>query len=87
MITAAGGASVVTLCWGHRLAHGDAAIIGLELAALLQRGAKSRPPAVDADLGRKRSQDWLLGHALQLMVAIAVLLGAYLTVSGLIRLS
>ena len=35
----------------------------------------------------KRSQDWLLGHALQLMVAIAVLLGAYLTVSGLIRLS
>jgi hypothetical protein len=29
----------------------------------------------------------LLGHALQLMAAIALLLGAYLTVSGLIRLS
>ena len=35
----------------------------------------------------KRTQDWLLGHALQLMAAIALLLGAYLTVSGLIRLS
>jgi Sap, sulfolipid-1-addressing protein len=35
----------------------------------------------------KRSQDWLLGHALQLMVGIALLLGGYLTVSGLIRLS
>jgi len=44
-----------------------------------------RPEATKALL--KRSQDWLLGHALQLMVAIAVLLGAYLTVSGLIRLS
>jgi len=44
-----------------------------------------RPEATKALL--KRSQDWLLGHALQLMVAIAVLLGAYLTVSGLVRLS
>ncbi len=35
----------------------------------------------------KRTQDWLLGHALQLMAVIALLLGAYLTVSGLIRLS
>jgi Sap, sulfolipid-1-addressing protein len=35
----------------------------------------------------KRTQDWLLGHAVQLMAAIALLLGAYLTVSGLIRLS
>ena len=35
----------------------------------------------------KRIQDWLLGHALQLMAVIALLLGAYLTVSGLIRLS
>ena len=38
-------------------------------------------------LALKRTQDWLLGHALQLMAAIALLLGAYLTVSGLIRLS
>ena len=44
-----------------------------------------RPEATKALL--KRSQDWLLHHALQLMVAIAVRLGAYLTVSGLIRLS
>jgi hypothetical protein len=44
-----------------------------------------RPEATKALL--KRYQDWLLGHALQLMVAIAVLLGAYLTVSGLVRLS
>jgi hypothetical protein len=35
----------------------------------------------------KRGQDWLLGHALQLIVGIALILGAYLTVSGLVRLS
>jgi Sap, sulfolipid-1-addressing protein len=44
-----------------------------------------RPEATKALL--KRSQGWLLGHALQLMVGIAVLLGAYLTVSALVRLS
>ena len=44
-----------------------------------------RPEATKALL--KHSQDWLLGHALQLMAGIALLLGAYLTVSGLIRLS
>jgi len=44
-----------------------------------------RPEATKALL--KRSQDWLLGHALQLMVGIALVLGAYLTVSGLVRLS
>jgi hypothetical protein len=37
--------------------------------------------------GLKRAQGWLTGHVLQLMVAIALLLGTYLTVSGLIRLS
>jgi len=35
----------------------------------------------------RHSQDWPLGHALQLMTAIALLLGAYLAISGLIRLS
>jgi Sap, sulfolipid-1-addressing protein len=35
----------------------------------------------------KHTQDWLLGHALRLMAAIALLLGAYLAVSGLVRLS
>jgi Sap, sulfolipid-1-addressing protein len=44
-----------------------------------------RPEATKARL--KHSQDWLLGHALQLMAGIALLLGAYLTVSGLVRLS
>ena len=44
-----------------------------------------RPEATKALL--KRTQDWLLGHALQLMAGIALILGAYLTVSGLVRLS
>ena len=44
-----------------------------------------RPEATKARL--KHTQDWLLGHALQLMAAIALLLGAYLTISGLVRLS
>jgi hypothetical protein len=44
-----------------------------------------RPEATKALL--KHSQDWLLSHALQLMAAIALLLGAYLAVSGLVRLS
>ena len=44
-----------------------------------------RPEATKALL--KRSQGWLLGHAMQLMVGIALLLGAYLTVSALVRLS
>jgi len=35
----------------------------------------------------RHSQDWPLGHALQLMTAIALLLGAYLAISGLVRLS
>jgi Sap-like sulfolipid-1-addressing protein len=44
-----------------------------------------RPEATKARL--KRTQDWLLRHALQLMVGIALLLGAYLTLSALVRLS
>ena len=44
-----------------------------------------RPEATRARL--KHTQDWLLSHALQLMATIALLLGAYLTISGLIRLS
>ena len=44
-----------------------------------------RPEATKALL--KHTQDWLLSHALQLMAAIALLLGAYLAVSGLVRLS
>jgi hypothetical protein len=44
-----------------------------------------RPEATKALL--KHTQDWLLSHALQLMATIALLLGAYLAVSGLVRLS
>jgi hypothetical protein len=44
-----------------------------------------RPQATKALL--RRSQDWLLGHAFQLMAGIALALGAYLTGSGLVRLS
>jgi hypothetical protein len=44
-----------------------------------------RPEATKAFL--KHTQDWLLSHALQLMAAIALLLGAYLAISGLVRLS
>ena len=44
-----------------------------------------RPEATKALL--KRSQEWLLSHALQLMAGIALLLGAYLAISGLVRLS
>jgi hypothetical protein len=44
-----------------------------------------RPEATKARL--RRTQDWLLSHALQLMAAIALLLGAYLAISGLVRLS
>jgi Sap, sulfolipid-1-addressing protein len=44
-----------------------------------------RPEATKTRL--KNTQDWLLVHARQLMVAVALLLGAYLAVSGLVRLS
>ncbi len=44
-----------------------------------------RPEATKARL--RRAQDWLLGHAFELMLGIALALGAYLTISGLVRLS
>jgi Sap, sulfolipid-1-addressing protein len=44
-----------------------------------------RPEATTTRL--KRTHDWLLGHALQLMAGIAPALGAYLTISALIRLA
>ena len=44
-----------------------------------------RPEATKARL--KGTQDWLLSHARQLMATIALLLGAYLAISGLIRLT
>jgi hypothetical protein len=44
-----------------------------------------RPDATKALL--KRTQDWLGRHALQLMAAVALVLGTYLAISGLVRLS
>jgi len=44
-----------------------------------------RPEATKAAL--RNSQAWLLGHARQLMAYTALVLGAYLTVSALIRLA
>ena len=43
------------------------------------------PEATKARL--KTAQDWLVGHARQLMAYTALILGAYLAVSALIRLS
>jgi hypothetical protein len=44
-----------------------------------------RPEATKAAL--KHAKDWLLAHARQLMAYTALILGAYLAISGLIRLS
>jgi hypothetical protein len=44
-----------------------------------------RPEATKAAL--KNSQDWLLGHARQLMTYTALILGGYLAISGLVRLT
>jgi hypothetical protein len=44
-----------------------------------------RPEATKIRL--KKTQDWLLTHARQLMATIALLLGAYLVINGAIRLS
>ena len=43
-----------------------------------------RPEATKAAL--KNAQDWLMGHARRLMAYTALILGAYLAVSGLVRL-
>ena len=43
------------------------------------------PEATKAAL--RGAQDWLLGHARQLMAYTALVLGAYLTVSALVRLA
>ena len=44
-----------------------------------------RPEATKAAL--KGAQNWLRGHTLQLMAGIALVLGAYLTVSALVHLT
>jgi Sap, sulfolipid-1-addressing protein len=60
-------------------------IISLLLIIIPFAFLELRPEATKARL--KRSQAWLMSHARQLMVAIGLVLGAYLTVSGLVRLS
>jgi hypothetical protein len=44
-----------------------------------------RPEATKAAL--RNAQDWLLGHARRLMAYTALILGAYLAVSGLVHLT
>jgi hypothetical protein len=44
-----------------------------------------RPDASKARL--KHAQDWLLGHARQLLAYTAVILGAYMAISGLVQLA
>jgi hypothetical protein len=44
-----------------------------------------RPEATKVRL--KKTQDWLLTHARQLMATVALLLGAYLVINGVVRLS
>jgi hypothetical protein len=50
-----------------------------------RRARLLRPEATKARLSN--AQAWLLGHARQLMAYTALILGAYLAVSGLVRLS
>jgi hypothetical protein len=44
-----------------------------------------RPEATKARL--QRSQEWLMGHARQLMAGVAVFVGAYMVISALVRLT
>jgi hypothetical protein len=34
----------------------------------------------------KRAQDWLMSHARELMAGVALFAGAYMVISGLVRL-
>jgi len=34
----------------------------------------------------RRAQNWLMGHARQLMAAVALFVGGYMALSGLVRL-
>jgi hypothetical protein len=44
-----------------------------------------RPEATKTQV--KRVQDWLMSHARELMAGVALFAGAYMVISGLIRLS
>jgi hypothetical protein len=60
-------------------------IIEFSLVIIPYAFLEFRPEATKAVL--KRSQDWLLGHARQLMAYTAVILGAYMAISGLVQLT
>ena len=60
-------------------------IINFALIIIPYAFLEFRPEATKARL--KHAQDWLTTHALQLMATIALLLGAYLVISALVRLS
>ena len=60
-------------------------IINFALIIIPYAFLELRPEATKARL--KHAQDWLTTHALQLMATIALLLGAYLVISALVRLS
>ena len=60
-------------------------IINFALIIIPYAFLEFRPEATKARL--KHAQNWLTTHALQLMATIALLLGAYLVISALVRLS
>jgi hypothetical protein len=60
-------------------------IINFALIIIPYAFLEFRPEATRARL--KHAQDWLTTHALQLMATIALLLGAYMVISALVRLS
>jgi hypothetical protein len=60
-------------------------VIGLLLIIIPYAFLELRPEATKARL--KRTQAWLLGHAKQFVAMVALLLGAYLTISAAVRLS
>jgi Sap, sulfolipid-1-addressing protein len=60
-------------------------VIGLLLIIIPFAFLELRPEATKVRL--KSTQAWLLGHAQQLVALVALLLGAYLTISAAVRLS
>jgi hypothetical protein len=60
-------------------------VIGFLLIIIPFAFLELRPEATKARL--KTTQAWLLGHARQLIALVALLLGAYLTISATVRLS
>jgi threonine/homoserine/homoserine lactone efflux protein len=60
-------------------------LIEFSLVIILFVFLEARPEGTKA--GVQRAQDWLMSHARQLIAAVAMLVGAYMAISGLVRLS